>query len=248
MNSTSSSKRARMSRRAGGVNHLGSVPERLAKRIRVDLRRRQLLLEAAVRTRLAIDWILAMDLGVGPVVSIGSLICICRTTRSHQVTAVKRVDRRLASEAGWYEIALCASFGSIPGGIEYPHGFVLWCKDDEFAQKGACTIGAGFYPADAASKVKAVLGVKGVLSDVDRWSRVDSALLVRVNSDIYMKAEERRKRLEIDHGLVYELFKTDCVDFVVEMATLIPELKLPPDAADVVFPSDLIQRISSIND
>lgn len=163
------------------------------------------------------------------------------------MATIKRVDRRLASEAGWYEIALCASFGSIEGGLDYPHGFVLWCKDDEFTKKGACTIGAGFYPADDVSKIRAVLGVKGVLSDADRGARVDLILLVRVNSDIYARSDNYRKRLQDNNGLIYELFRKDCVDFVIDVAEMIPELRLPPDANDIVFPSNLIRQISSIN-
>lgn len=159
----------------------------------------------------------------------------------------KRIDRRLASEAGWFEVALCASFGSLTGEMEFPHGFVLWCKNDEYIQKGRCTVGAGFYPAEKEKMVKAVLGIKGALDDADRWNRVDLAILIRVNSDIFENTESYREAKAADNGLIYQLFQSDCIDFVVDVAKLVPQLKLPADAGDIIFPSDLIQKISDLN-
>jgi len=114
-----------------------------------------------------------------------------------------------------YFVVLLADLG-IPG-----HAFISLGREDEELQSSITDGTWGMYPKDSVSGLESFFigEVLGVIKD-DYLRNKDYSLIIEVSEDEYNDA---KAVLEKWRSKNYELLKSDCLSFVIEMANAISD-------------------------
>ena len=127
------------------------------------------------------------------------------------MTETVYIDKRNRSEEQDYSVA----FSTYDG--EWGHAFVMFHWGDEVSRSSRFE-GAGFYPGENDSNLKAAFGGTGVLEN-DTWTDSEKILSVQINKPSFDAAQA--VRAEWKRPTPYFLGISDCTTFVAEVAEII---------------------------
>lgn len=149
---------------------------------------------------------------------------------------IKRIDKRVRSEANEYAVSLAAEGG------ELGHAFVIWNKGDEAAKMTTQQV-VGFYPQADKNKFEAIFGLSaGKIFDNSR-EKADFLLIILVNADAYERARKVFDKWKSSGN--YLLGFSDCTTFAGEIGATIG-LDMP-SRMFAPYPIDYVKAIAAKN-